>query len=153
MIWKDYKFLKHSTNLTLYDSIIDETIKLTEIFPKTHMKKILENNIDQIDTPLSTLRTHHRQARSINFIGTTIKGTPDFDDFQEVKFHQNQLIEPHNRQIEINTIINQQMQTLTSTINSIISSKKLNEIYSEKLYETLLARNRITISNLQNLIP
>ena len=42
------------------------------------------------------------------------------------------------------------MQTLTITINSIISAKKLNEIDSEKLYETLLAQKRIW--NLQNII-
>lgn len=155
IIWKDYNYLKHSTNLTLYDTIIDETNKLMDIFPKTHMKKILHNNIDQIETLLSTLRTHHRQARSLNFLGTTLKiiaGTPDFDDFQGIKFHQNQLIESHNRQTEINTKINQQMQKITTAINSLISANKLNEIDSEKLYETLLARNRIIITNLQNLI-
>ena len=81
-----------------------------------------------------------------------IAGTPDFDDFQESKFQQNKLIDANNRQIEINTKISQQIGKLTSTVNSLISAKKHTEIDSEKLYETLLARNRITINNLQNLI-
>ena len=77
-----------------------------------------------------------------------IAGTPDFDDFQESKFQQNKLIDANNRQIEINTKISQQIGKLTSTVNSLISAKKHTEIDSEKLYETLLARNRITINNL-----
>ena len=98
-----------------------------EIFPKSHMQKILQTDIDHIKSLLATIRTHHRQARTLNFLGTAIKiiaGTPDFDDFHESKFQQNKLIEAKNRQIEIITKISQQIEKLTSTVNSLISAKK-----------------------------
>ena len=106
-----------------------------DIFPKSHMKKILQTDIDHIESLLATIRTHHRQARSLNILGTALKiiaGTPDFDDFQTSKFQQNKLIEANNRQIEINTKISQQIGKLTSTINALISAKKFTEIDSMK---------------------
>lgn len=155
-IWEDYGYLRHTVNLTMYDEMIKETDELTDIFPQSHMKKILVTDVNHIRTLLSTLRTHHRQARSLNFIGTALKviaGTPDFDDFEKSKFRQEQLIESNNRQIDINTKINEQLQILTNTVNSILKSEhNRNALNTEHLYETLLARNRISIINLENLI-
>ena len=88
-------------------------------------------------------------------MGTALKviaGTPDFDDFNEIKFQQENLIESNNRQILINSKNSQQINKLTDAVNFLISEKRFQEIDSEKLYETLLARNRIIINNLQNLI-
>ena len=67
IIWEDYGYLRHMVNLTMYDGMIKETEELSDIFPQSHMKKILIADINHIKTLLSTLRTHHRQARSLNF--------------------------------------------------------------------------------------
>ena len=108
-----------------------------------------------MNTLLSTLRIHHRHARSLNFLGSALKviaGTPDFDDFEETKFNQKQLMEQNDKQVEINSRINSQLQKLTLTINSVINTVNRNHIDTDKLYETILARNRISIINLNNLI-
>ena len=156
IIWEDYGYLRHMVNLTMYDGMIKETEELSDIFPQSHMKKILIADINHIKTLLSTLRTHHRQARSLNFLGSALKviaGTPDFEDFEKAKFKQEQLIESNNRQIDINTKINEQLRILTDTVNTIIKSEHdKRKINTEHLYETLLARNRISIITLENLI-
>ena len=126
VLWDNYGYVKHIVNLTTFDGMIIETDNLTNIFPSTHMKKILNNDVTQIQTLLATLRTHHRQARSLNFLGTALKvieGTPTFDDFNEVKFQQENLIESNNRQILINSRFSQQIEKLIIAINSIISGK------------------------------
>ena len=46
-IWGVYRYLRNSTNFTQYDFIITQTTELMDIFPKSHMKKILQANIDQ----------------------------------------------------------------------------------------------------------
>ena len=77
------------------------------------MKKILQADIDHTKALFVTRRTHHRQARSLNFLGTALKGiagTPDFDDFQISKHQQDKLIEAHHEQIEINTKNSQQIE-------------------------------------------
>ena len=155
MVWEEYGYMKHTVNLTLYDEIIRDTGNLTGIFPQSHMKKILSADVNHISTLLSALKVHHRHSRSLNLLGTGLKiiaGTPDFDDFEKVKFTQQQLAHSNNRQIEINAKITQQLHKLTDVVNSIMSESDKNRLNTEHLYETLLARNRMTVINLQNLI-
>lgn len=63
VIWQDFDFLRHTTNLTAYSEIADETKELTSHFPSSHMVKILESDIMRIETLLSSLEVHHRHAR------------------------------------------------------------------------------------------
>lgn len=125
------------------------------LFPQSHVKKILVSDSQHINTLLSTLSVHHRHARSINFIGTALKvvaGTPDADDFENLRVNQKQLIDSNNRQIEINTKIQIQIEKLTNTINTILMETKKHQIDTENLFEVLLARNRMILMELQNLI-
>ena len=106
VIWKDFDYLRHTTNLTMYSEIADETRHLTEHFPLSHMVKILVSDVARIRDIVASFEIHHRHARSLNILGTALKvvaGTPDFDDFENVKFKQQELIESENRQILINT--------------------------------------------------
>lgn len=60
----------------------------------THIRKLV-----------ATLRFHHRTARSLNWIGTALKviaGTPDFNDWEEIKFNQDQLLKKEESQTELN---------------------------------------------------
>ncbi|OIC26493.1 hypothetical protein A7M48_19345 [Acinetobacter baumannii] len=50
----------------------------------THIRKLV-----------ATLKFYHRAARSINLIGTALKdiaGTPDFNDWEQIKFNQDQFV-------------------------------------------------------------
>lgn len=77
-IHSDYKrqrdnLERHTTNLTLYSEIADETERLTKHFPLLHIVKLLNSYIMRMRTLLTTLEVHHRHARSINVIGTALK--------------------------------------------------------------------------------
>lgn len=155
IIWKEYGYLSHTTNLTVFHEITNEAENMMNIFPQTHMRKILELDTQHINLLLSTLGIHHRHARSINLLGTVLKviaGTPDADDFENVRIIQKQLVDSNNRQIEINTKTQIQIDKLTDTVNAILTKTKREQIDTIKLFEILLARNRMILMELQNLI-
>jgi len=86
-IWDSYTYLGHTTNLTSFETYIEETWKLIDKLPKDHMRQVLKTDVQHIATLITSLinniTVHHRQARSINMIGSALKaivGTPDFDD-------------------------------------------------------------------------
>lgn len=111
-IWQDVNYLKHTANIETYMEIAEETKELTQHFPTSHMRMLLDSDITHIKTLLATIDIHHRQARSINLLGTALKviaGTPDFDDFENLKFRQQELINSENRQIDINTIVQEKL--------------------------------------------
>lgn len=154
-IWEDYGYLRHTTNLTIFHEILDDTERVIEIFPQTHVKKILESDSLHIGTLLSTLNVHHRHARSINFIGSVLKiiaGTPDADDFENIKVVEKQLVDSNNRQIDINTKTQIQIEKLTNAVNSILTKTKKEQINTVTLFEIVMARNRMIIMELENLI-
>lgn len=154
-VWQNFDYLQHTTNLTTYMEIAKETKGLMTHFPLSHMKMLLDSDIARIKVLLATLDTHHRQARSLNFLGTALKviaGTPDFDDFEKVKFQQQELINSENRQIAINTEVQEKINQLTETVNLIIKNSNTKQIDTSYLYKTLLARNRIIISEIETLI-
>jgi len=119
------------------------------------MRKLLDVDTDHIRSLLSVLQIHHRIARSLDFLGTALKvvaGTPDASDFEKIKMSEFQLIESNNRQVVINSEIQRQINQLTDTINQIIKAKKNDFVDTPHLYEALLARNRMLIAEIQNLI-
>lgn len=70
--------------------IVDETKGHTAHFPLSHMKTLLDSDVEHITTLSAALNTHHRQARRINLLGTALKviaETPVFDYFlKNLKF-------------------------------------------------------------------
>lgn len=77
LIFEQQDLLKHSSNLSEFAIMIDETRKLSESFPQSHMRKLLEVDTDHLRTLLSVPNVHHRIARSLDFIGTALASTPD----------------------------------------------------------------------------
>lgn len=155
VIWESYGHIKHVTNLTLYERLKDETANATDHFPQTHMRKLLDADVNQISRLIQTVNTHHRQARSLNFIGTVLKyiaGTPDHDDFDRLTNKAEQLIDSQDRQFTINTEVQKEINSLTITVNKILKTEKHREIDTSHLYDILLARNRAIITDLDNLI-
>lgn len=111
--------------------------------------------MQHIRTLIATVDDHHRHVRSINLLGPVLKvvaGTPDFDDFENLKFTQKELIESENKQININTKTQEQINALTNAVNILVKNSKTNQMNTEHLYETLLSRNRIIISELEALM-
>jgi len=53
--------------------MIDETAMLSDLFPQSHMQKLLEVDSGHIRSLLSVLKIHHRLARSLDFLGTALK--------------------------------------------------------------------------------
>lgn len=148
-------YLRHSSNISEFSSMIDETEKLSDSFPQSHMRKLLDVDTDHLRTMLSVLQVHHRFARSLDFLGTALKvvaGTPDASDFLKVRITEAQLVESNSKQIIINSETQKQINRLTDTINKIISSRKGDLVDTPHLFETLLARNRILNTEIQNLI-
>lgn len=155
LVWEQRDYLRHSSNLTEFDVIADETEKLIELFPQSHMRKLLDADIDHIRSLLSVVQIHHRMARSLDFLGSALKviaGTPDASDFEKVRWSESQLIDASNKQIVINSETQEKINKLTDAVNEIIKAKKNDVVDTPHLYETLLARNRILINQISNLI-
>uniref|UniRef100_A0A0K8TYI4 Retrovirus-related Env polyprotein from transposon gypsy n=1 Tax=Bactrocera latifrons TaxID=174628 RepID=A0A0K8TYI4_BACLA len=136
-IWEEFGYLRHTTNLTVYKGIVEETKGLTTQFPLSHMRMLLGADLAHIKVLLTTLDLHHRQARSINVLGTALKviaGTPDFDDFVNLKFRQQELVDSERHQVEINTRIQEKINKLTETVHHIIKNSKAGQIDTGHLY-------------------
>jgi len=72
---------------------------MTKTFTNDHRTQVISTDLGHIRKLVATLKVHHRDARSINLIGTALKviaGTPDFNDWEQVKFNQEQLINAEN---------------------------------------------------------
>lgn len=153
-IFDNYGVLPHVTNLTDFVEIAKETKDLVNLFPQTHMKKLLEADVDQILKIIESLRIHHRNARSINFIGSALKyvaGTPDYDDFAEVRNKQEELITASNAQITINTAMQYQINNLTRTLNILLNKTKASDVNTGHLFDLINGRSRAIIRELDTL--
>jgi len=68
------------------------------------------------------LKIHHRAARSINLIGTALKviaGTPGFNDWEQIKFNQEQLMRADEGQTELNIKFQKRLNELANAINQV----------------------------------
>lgn len=155
LVWEEFAYVTHTANLSEYGRVIEETTNMIDMFPLSHMKKLLSVDTAHLQDLLESLGVHHRVARSLDFLGSMLKvvaGTPDASDFEKIRFSEMRLVESSNRQIQINTKTQNQINQLTSTVNSILRSAKTSQIDTGHLYETLLARNRMLMAELQNLM-
>jgi len=71
-VWEQYGLIRHSTNLSYFSSIIDSTVRMLELFPQSHMRKLLEVDIRYAQNILDEIKIHHRMARSFDFLGTAL---------------------------------------------------------------------------------
>lgn len=86
LVWNEYNYLRHSTNLTEFMRMTDETANMTDLFPQSHMRKLLETDNGHVRTLLAAISVHHRMARSLDFLGSALKFiTPDADDFHQIR--------------------------------------------------------------------
>ncbi len=80
--------------MTTYEDYADHTEKLTVGFTDDHRTPVVKTDLHHIRNLVANLKIHHRGTRSINILGTTLKfiaGTPEFDDWEQIKFNQEQL--------------------------------------------------------------
>jgi len=80
-----------------------------------------------------------------------VAGTPDAGDLERVRFTEWQWTQSNNREIKIYTRIQSRINQLT-TVNQILQTHKNTQIDTGHLYETLLARTRILMMELPNLM-
>lgn len=78
-----YRFIENSgildTPQTSHHIMID-------LFPQSHVKKILISDTEHIDRLLSAVNIHHRHARSLKFTGTALKiiaASSNIDDIED----------------------------------------------------------------------
>jgi len=134
---------------------VEETNGMISMFPQSHMQKLLIVDVAHLRDLLDSLSIHHRVARSLDFLGAALKvvaGTPDAEDFEKIKFNEFQLINANNRQININSKVQDQINNITSTVNQLLRSAKGTQVDTGHLYEMLLSRNRMISMELQNLL-
>jgi len=77
LVWEQYGLVRHSTNF-----------RMLELFRQSHMRKLLEVDIEHAQNILDELKIHHRMARSLDFLGLVFKvvaGTPDANILDELK--------------------------------------------------------------------
>lgn len=142
LVWEEFAYVTHTANLSEYGRVIEETTNMIDMFPLSHMKKLLSVDTAHLQDLLESLGVHHRVARSLDFLGSMLKvvaGTPNGSDLEKIRFSEMRLVECSNRQIQINTKTQNQINQLTSTVNSILRSAKTSQIDTGHLYETLLA--------------
>ncbi len=85
-------------------------------------------------------------------IGTALKviaGTPDFNDWEEIKFNQEQLIRTEESQTELNIKFQTRLNELATAMNQISKTETDKETH---LLEIILAKNRIVITDLENIL-
>lgn len=150
-----FEYLTHKTNLTEYELIAQETSNITEKLLDSGGKTALKFDSQEILHLISTLRVHHRHARSINILGTALKyvaGTPDFEDFNHVKSIQERLLENNERQLLINSELQQKINNVTDILNKMIDLQKKLPTDNKEFLELVMHRNRIIITELNNVI-
>lgn len=119
-------------------------------------KEVLLQDKDELERLLRLLKSPIRKRRSIDFIGSAIKfiaGTPDHQDMEMLKLQEDELTRSTNRQIDINTQIQNKLDEITDTINNLninaLGKQGTADNY-EKLTSIMSRRNRIIINNLSN---
>lgn len=88
------------------------------------MKRVLRADIEHLTTLLVTLHVHYRRTRSINLLGSALKvlaGTPDFDDLQRTRLIEHDLINANNKQVLLNSKLQNQINAFTHAVNAILN--------------------------------
>jgi len=155
LVWEEFALVKHSANLSEYRRVVEETDGMTNMFPQSHMQKLLSVDVAHLRDLLDSLSIHHRVARSLYFLGTALKvvaETPDAEDFEKIKFNEFQLINANNRQVNINDKVHDQINRISTTVYRLLRSAKESQIDTGYLFEMLLTRNRMIAMELQNVM-
>jgi len=55
-LWDEYGYMANTTNVTSYESYADETKNAMDFFVREHMRRVLETDLERIETLLDTLK-------------------------------------------------------------------------------------------------
>lgn len=159
-VFNDYIYLIHSTNLSNYQTMLEESINMIPGFGETMYREILKQQHEEISHILRTLEIPKRHSRSIDFLGSALKfvaGTPDHDDYKLLLTNENILIENSNRQTKINSVLENRINEITNQLNGIkkFFSTDVNfvkNIAKTPFFEYLSNRNNLIINYLNNIV-
>ncbi|XP_055857313.1 uncharacterized protein LOC129920126 [Episyrphus balteatus] len=137
----NYKII-HFINLTMFEEVISKiNTDINHYIPKNSLflpqielqKTKIGNLLEQLQD-----KTHNREKRAINWIGSAWKwlaGNPDATDWDKIVFENNKLSTNNNRQYHINKYLTKVTDTLIDKYNKIID--KINTNITEK-YEQII---------------
>jgi len=138
--------------MTTYEDCADHTEAMTKTFTEDHRTPVIMTDLTNIRKWLNTLKIHHRASRSINLIGTALKviaSTPDINDWEQIKFNQEQLMKTDEGQTELNIKFQERLNELANAMNQV---QKFETDRETQLLEIILAKNRIVITDLENIL-
>jgi len=72
-VWEEFAFVRHTANLSEFRRVVEETENMSDMFPQSHMKKLLNVDAAHLRDLLDSLGVHHRVARSLDFLGSMLK--------------------------------------------------------------------------------
>lgn len=156
-IYNEFIYLVHATNLTDYRQIAYESRWFTSKSKNQVVNEnILKQQGEEILHIIRTLEIPKRIARSIDFLGSALKfiaGTPDHEDFELLLTKESMLIENNNRQIRINSDLQNRINEITNLINTLRGNQTDWILKDEEtlLCENLVRRNNHIISQLNRL--
>jgi len=147
-LYDEYKYIIHTTNLTEFDSVIDENFEAiqNELTDELYAG-IIRQQTEEIVHHIKALQVTHRFARSIDFLGSALKfvaGTPDHGDFELLSTTQNFLVENNNKQKSINNEFQEKINEISNQINVMRKYFESNSVISNEKEKTifLLLQNR-----------
>lgn len=107
---------------------LDNKLPITQLV--VEKSRILMNNLRQIK-PINPRR--HRRWDTLGTAWKWLAGTPDAEDLRLINTTTNKLIQQNNKQLQINKIINERIEDMTSAINNLIEHQNLeNKILLEE---------------------
>lgn len=109
-----------------------------KLCPQSQRQKIPKAEIETLYNLLAELTVHHR----------VVEETSDFSNWQPLTIQQKDLVNSERHQVEINTKTQLQINRITDTLNTVIKTIKHTEIDTEHLFEILLSRTKMIISEL-----
>lgn len=145
-IYQDFGYIAHYNNISYYEDIVTDTIKAANTLSDTQMRQVLTD-----DLYIITKQIDHS---SINILGAALKvitGTPDFDDFEELKFAQSALRINNDRQVVINRQVEEKINKLTRGVNDIQNNIRHSGENTDYLFNLLNSRNKVIITELNTL--
>jgi len=67
--------------------MVEDTERMYKLFPPSHMRNLLEVDVDHINNLLFPLTTHHRIVSSLDYKGPALQfvaGTPDASHLEKI---------------------------------------------------------------------
>lgn len=125
----------HEINITDLETTINLLTKTAYNKIDNNLSSIVKHKIKNLYSNYNQIKPYnHRQARSLEIIGSTWKwigGSPDAQDLRIINSKMNELVESNNLQYRFNERLGQKIKSLTNEMKKILESKTNTLIFNE----------------------